>query len=151
MLGTKLSLPTWCFVAAVLSGLIFPLGLALSKPLRANPMAKSPLSPAIAGAFIAMLLFWPMAFAAAAIAPAVVPLILAIGMSLHWPVIGWAYGKLRLFAAHAVVRAVVCTAIWFLLPDGRTTVLPAAVALIYFATTLAIAVDRRRLSPALTV
>ena len=50
-----------------------------------------------------------------------VPLVLAIGMSLHWPVIGWSYGRTTLFAAHAVVRAIVVFLIWWLVPDGRFT------------------------------
>lgn len=34
-----------------------------------------------------------------------VPLSLGIGMSLHWPVIGWMFGRTLLFSLHLAVRA----------------------------------------------
>ena len=52
------------------------------------------------------------------------PLIVAIGMSQHWPIIGWSYGKPGLYGAHAVVRAIGAFVIWNWLPDGRFTLLP---------------------------
>jgi hypothetical protein len=64
------------------------------------------LSPVLVPTFIAMLLFWPMLFIATAESTAgVVMSILAIGLSLHWPVIGWTYGRTALFCAHAIGRA----------------------------------------------
>jgi len=73
-----------------------------------------------------------------------VPLILAIGMSLHWPVIGWTYGRTGLYTAHAVSRAVICFLIWWKLPEHRFTLLPLSVAFVYLATAIAIVLDSRR-------
>jgi hypothetical protein len=81
-----------------------------------------------------------------------IPLALAVGMSLHWPVIGWMYGRMAPFLIHAAARAVVCVAIWFVFPAQVTTLLPASVCAIYLATVVFILIDataeRRRLGMA---
>jgi uncharacterized protein DUF7010 len=63
-------------------------------------------------AFVSMLLFWPIAISAYWTYPQLVPLVLAIGMSIHWPLIGWTYGRTAIYTAHAVVRAVACFVLW---------------------------------------
>ena len=78
-------------------------------------------------AFASMLLFWPIAFAAFGSAVQLVPLILAIGMSIHWPVVGWTYGRTGLYTAHAIARALVCLFIWARMPESRFTLLPLSV------------------------
>jgi hypothetical protein len=138
-------LRVWIFAAAASSGLIFPLALLLARIFRCDFMRdRTAVSDVLLPAFVAMLLFWPMAISAWWTTPPLFPLILAIGMSLHWPVIGWSYGKTALYSAHAVVRAVVCFAIWNWLPSGRITLLPLSVALIYAATVAAILWDSGR-------
>lgn len=82
------------------------------------------------------------------------PLILAIGMSIHWPVIGWTYGRTLLYTAHAVSRAIVCFILWNWFPTTRFTLLPLAVCVIYLATVLAIFVaasPKRSAASAVTV
>ena len=147
-LGYRMFLPDqWTFIAFVLSGSIFPLALLFSRLLRINFMRdRTAVSDVMFPAFIAMFLFWPMVIAAWWTNVQLVPLILAIGMSLHWPVIGWTYGRTALYTAHAVVRAIVCFLIWWLLPDGRFTLLPLSVAVIYLLTVIAIFIDSRRLA-----
>lgn len=120
----------WVLLAFFTSGLIFPLGLLLQKPLRANLLVKTPLSGMIAPALMAMLLSWPVTIAASGVNRSLAPLALAIGMSLHWPMIGWLF-KSRVCLLHAVVRAVVVSGIWYTFPADRFTVLPLAVAVIY--------------------
>lgn len=150
--GLVLPTPQWILAAFVTSGLIYPLGLLLQKPFGSNINARSPLTSLFMPAFVGMFLSWPVTIAAYPVAPEITPLALAIGMSIHWPVIGWAYGKTLLFTGHAVVRAVAVSAVWFLLPDERFTTLPLMVAVIYLATLAIILVERRRvvLSSALT-
>lgn len=60
----------------------------------------------------------------------IAPLALAIGLSIHWPVIGWSHERTAIYTAHALVRAVVVFAIWIVLPDQRYTTLPLAVAIV---------------------
>ncbi|MEO1135243.1 MAG: hypothetical protein AAFW68_01370 [Pseudomonadota bacterium] len=149
LLGYRLELSDWAIVAFFGSGAIFPLALLLSKLLN-NPFMKdtSPVDGVILPAFISMLLFWSFIVAAAQTAPSLIPLILAIGMSLHWPVIGWSYGRIFIYSAHAVTRAVISVLIWFVFPDERLTWLPMSVAAIYAITVVVIWVDSGRLKSA---
>jgi hypothetical protein len=96
-----------------------------------------------------MLLFWPMAFAAYWTAVELTPLILAIGMAMHWPIIGWTYGRPALYSAHAIVRALAAFALWLIFPDQRTIWVPASVAVVYLGTVAAILADTRRVAAAI--
>ncbi len=140
--GAHLALPQWLMLAFASSGTIFPLAVLLSWLLRAPFLKdKSATGSLLVPAFAGMLLFWPMAVAAYWTTPTLTPLILAIGMSIHWPVIGWTYGRTPLFTAHAVVRAVVCFFIWMTRPEMTTTLMPFTVAGIYAVTVLMIWID----------
>ena len=144
-------LGTWIICAAYGSGLIFPLALGLGKLLGCDFIKrKTAVTSVLVPAFVAMLLFWPMAAAAWFAAPALAPLIIAIGMSLHWPVIGWSYARTGIFSAHAVIRAGVCLGLWLAYPADELVLLPSAVGVIYLVTVLVILVDsafvRRRLA-----
>lgn len=143
VIGHFTDLQNWSLIAFIGSGSIFPVAVVLSKLLRVDFMkAKGPVDSVLAPAFIGMLLFWPSAFMAYYHAPSLTPLILAIGMSAHWPVIGWSYGRTPIYAAHATVRAIAVTAIWMMGDDFvRITLLPGAVALIYVVTVIALYVD----------
>ena len=143
--GTILPVHGWCMIAFIGSGAIFPMALLFAAIFR-NPFMKDKTAAGdvLLPAFISMLLFWPMAIAAFQVAPQLVPLVLAIGMSLHWPVIGWSYGRTGLYSAHAIVRAIAVLLIWLWMPEARFTMLPLAVALVYVVTVLAILVDSAR-------
>ena len=144
-LGTILTVHSWCMIAFIGSGTIFPMALLFAAIFRNGFMKdKTAAGDVLLPAFISMLLFWPMIIAAFSIAPQLVPLILAIGMSLHWPVIGWSYGRTGLYSAHSIVRAIVCLLIWLYYPEARFTVLPLAVAGVYLVTVLAILIDSGR-------
>lgn len=127
----------WITVACFFTGFIFPLGLLLSKPLKANAMAKSELSSVLLPALISMLTFWPLAFAGAKGNPSFIPLAVGVGMGLHWPVIGWMYGG-KSFMAHFIARTIGCTVLWYTLPDDRFTIIPFYIAAVYFITILGI-------------
>ena len=146
-LGTQLSPGRWTFWAFLLTGAIFPLALLFAKIFRNKFLSdRTAVSDLLFPAFISMLLFWPMAIAAWKANVQLVPLILAIGMSLHWPVIGWAYGRTGLYSAHSIVRAALCFLIWTYLPEARFTWLPASVGLVYLVTVIAIYVDSGRVA-----
>lgn len=149
--GTALSAKGWLVVALWGSGMIFPLAIGIAQAFRNGFLKdRTAVTDLLLPAFVSMLLFFPMLIAALQVAPELAPLILAIGMSLHWPVIGWTYGRTGLYTAHAVVRAAICFAIWMWLPDARYTLLPASVALVYLATDAAIFVDLRGMRAAPT-
>ena len=144
-LGSRVTPSRWTFWAMLLTGSIFPLGLLFAKIFR-NKLVRerTVVSDLLFPTFVSMLLFWPMAIAAWRTNVQLVPLILAIGMSLHWPVVGWSFGRTSLYTAHTVARALICFLIWWLVPDGRFTWLPFSVGLVYIVTTAAILIDSRR-------
>jgi hypothetical protein len=143
--GLYLKPQSWFLVAAFSSGLIFPLGILLSKPLKSNIFVSTPLSNLIGPALISMLMFWPLAIAGSAANISFFPLALAVGMGMHWPVIGWMYGK-KVFLYHGVVRAVGSTALWYIFPDLRFVIIPMFVSLVYVVSIIGI---RREVSMAL--
>jgi hypothetical protein len=148
--GNYLTPHNWMLLAFFTSGLIFPLALLLQKPLGANILVKSPLSGAILPAFVSMLTAtWSITISAFLTFPTLVPLTLAIGLALHWPAIGWLYGRTILYSGHLIVRTAAVLFIWFGMPDARLTLLPAAVSAVYLFTMLIILIDaaaaRRRL------
>jgi len=132
----------WIFLAFVTSGTIFPLAIVLAWLFKNNFMRdKTPVSDLLFPGLISMALFWPLAISAWWSYPPLVPLILAIGMSILWPVIGWTYGRTAIFTAHAVVRAIVCFILWNWFPSTRFTILPLAVSAIYLITIGAILIS----------
>lgn len=142
--GYFLPKETWTYVAFFASGTIFPLGMLLSKPLKANLMADSPLSGVAMPAMLAMFMSWPITIAVVYIDFELVPLTLAIGMALHWPVIGWMYNSKSCFM-HAFARVVLVSAVWFVFPDVRFTLLPILVSVIYLVTIFGIKYEIRKL------
>jgi hypothetical protein len=147
ILGFYTDLGEWARIALPASGAIFPLALIFSVIFKCPFMKdKSAVGDVLLPAFIGMLLFWPLLIAAANMEPRLVPLILAIGMSIHWPVIGWSYGRTGLFSAHAIIRAVFCLFIFSTSPEQSTTWIPLGVAAIYAFTVLAILWDVRHLT-----
>jgi hypothetical protein len=149
--GYHLTVIQWNIAAFVFSGAIFPLAILLAKIFRCDFMKDRTATGDVLGpAFVAMLLFYPIAFSAFWQAPQLVPLIVAIGMSQHWPIIGWGYGKPGLYAAHAIIRALGAFAIWNWLPDVRFTLIPFWVASVYLATVAAILMEWRREAAART-
>jgi hypothetical protein len=143
--GYHLHPQLWNLAGFVFSGAIFPVALLLAR-LFGNDFMKdrTATGDVIFPAFVAMLLFWPIAVGALWEAPTLVPLILAIGMSQHWPVIGWSYGRTWLYAGHAIVRAIGAFAIWAWLPADRFTLIPFWVSATYLVTVAAILVAAKR-------
>ena len=131
----------WIFLAFVTSGAIFPLALLFARLFKVDFIHdKTVAMDLLYPAFASMLIFWPIAISAYWTYPPIVPLVLVIGMSIHWPVIGWMYGRPAIYTTHAVVRAVAYFVLWNWWPSSRFTVLPYTVSAIYLATVCAILV-----------
>jgi hypothetical protein len=129
----------WIFLAFATSGVVFPLAVLLARLFRNNFMRdRTPVTDLLFPAFGSMMLFWPIAISAWWSYPELVPLILAVGMSILWPVVGWTYGRTAIYSVHAAVRAIVCFVLWNWFPSTRFTFLPLAVSAIYLATVFAI-------------
>ncbi len=142
VLGGQVSEANWSMLAAVMSGMIFPVALGYAALVR-NPFmtVKVPDQGVVFMAMGAMLLFWPVMVAAMWNYNSLAPLVLAIGMSGHWPVFGWSYGRPAPFIGHVLVRAIAAFGIWQYMPEARFTLLPAAIASIYLGTMLVLFID----------
>lgn len=146
--GYTTDLGGWAQIAFPASGLIFPLALLLNRAFGVRMMSdRSAVDSVLVPTFAAMLLFWVYIAAAAMTKDyALMPLFLAVGMSAHWPVIGWSYGRTLLYSAHAVVRALIALYIFVQHPEHRLTWLPLSVAAVYLVTVAAIYIDSGRLA-----
>jgi hypothetical protein len=134
VLGLYATPTTWCLVAFVTSGLMFPLALLLQRPTRSNMMVKdSPVANAGMVGFVNVAVGWAITIPAFHTNPQLVPLTLGIGMSLHFASIGWSFGS-RVLMFHPLVRALVLVVLWYALPAHRFTAMPLAIALIYLVT-----------------
>lgn len=83
--------------------------------------------------FVNVAVGWPLTTAAFHTDPTLVPLALAVGMSLHFSAISWSFGVKSLMV-HPLVRAGVVTVLWYAYPRHRFTAIPLAVALVYLGT-----------------
>ena len=143
LVGFYLPAGAWSITALVTSGLIFPLGILLSKPLGADLFPESPLSNLFLPAILPVGLSLAVTIPAFYVDTSLVPLCLAIGMNLHWPTIGWIYGR-PVFIVHAVVRAALVVFIWFAVPSATFTALPLSVGIVYLVTFVWLLVQVRR-------
>lgn len=149
-LGTVLSPYHWCLAAAFLSGAIFPLALLYGR-LLGNRFLKVrvPDQGLIYSALVGMLLFWPSAVFAMWHSVELVPLIIGIGMSVHWPMIGWAYARPVPFFGHVIMRTVAIVGLWQWDPAERFVMIPAAIAVIYGLTVVWLQLDSGQVKRAL--
>ena len=146
ILGYYLPLNIWLPMTLFCTFLIFPIAILLAKLFNNDFLKdKQAAGSVVIAALISMYSFWAMLVPALQTSPQLAILILAIGMAIHWPVIGWSYDRTALFSAHLIVRSAVVLAIWYILPEARMTLLPFSVSLIYILTVIAILRDVKRL------
>lgn len=124
----------WCLAAFIGSGLIFPLALALQKPLRSDMMLKrTPLTGPGSYAYANIALGWAITIPAFHADPQLVPLALGISMSLHLVGTAWSM-NLKTYLIHPLLRAAIVVLLWYALPEQRFLLIPLAIALLYLAT-----------------
>lgn len=135
ILSNQLDYASWANIAVWASGAIFPLALLFAKLFDCPFMKdKTAIGDALLPTFISMLLFWPMLFVAVGAAPETFPVMLAIGMSLHWPVIGWSYGRTLPFTLHTVARAIGTVYIYYAFPQAAPLLISIFVMAAYLIT-----------------
>ena len=132
---------SWCLLAFVTSGAIFPLAIALQKPLKANMFVKSALDSLTFPTLLPVMLCFGFSIPAFHIEPELVPLGLTIGLTVHWPTIGWMYGRTRAFSSHAIIRVLSAVVLWYAFPDLRFSLIPLSTGFVYAATFLYLMYD----------
>ena len=124
---------------------IFPMAILLSRIIGADPFTKgNSLADLVGYTHMSVIaLTFPILMAAFLYFPQALVFVMAIAYCLDFYVMTWAFGS-RLFGLHAAFRVITVSVIWFALPDGRTTVLPATVAVAYLVTVILLPALRRR-------
>ena len=140
--GFVLTQETWRLVALVGSALLFPTAFLLARVFKANLFVRDNPLASLGGFPMASVGLPPFALYIVLDGQAiqVLPLALAIGMALHFPILGWMYGS-RVCAFHPLVRTVVAFAVWAMLPEGRFTILPLMVTALYVTTAALVRVE----------
>ncbi len=133
--GFMLTPDAWRLVAFIGSGLLVPTALLIAKLFKTNLYVPGHPLAALGGlpmASVTLPLF-PVYVVLDGPAIHVLPLAFAIGMGLHFPLVGWMYGS-RVCTFHIWIRAVLAFAVWAIWPEGRFTILPLVVAVVYLVT-----------------
>lgn len=113
------------------TGAIFPIALALARPLRERLLDNpSPLAGLMGRSVFMVNLLWAVHLTVYAQVPDLLPLTLGIGLGLHWVVFGWLIGH-RLGIVHAAVRTVLVVTMWWMMPGARVSAVAAAVVVAY--------------------
>ena len=133
--GYTLDHDSWRIVALIGSAMLFPTAFLLATLFKANIFVRDNPLASLAGLPMATVGLLPFALYIVLDGSAIqlLPLALAIGMSLHFPILGWMYGS-RVCALHPIVRTASALGVWMIFPGGRFTILPLVVMVIYVIT-----------------
>ncbi|MCL4862427.1 MAG: hypothetical protein KJZ93_23630 [Caldilineaceae bacterium] len=119
------------FVLLFGSGAIFPLGLAIAKILRENPIDNTnPLSRLMGLCVLMVNLLWALHLTLLFNNASYFPLSLGIGLGLHWVVFSWIIDH-RVGVIHATLRTTLATGLWWLLPAHPISAVALAVVAAY--------------------
>jgi hypothetical protein len=124
---------------------VFPMAIGFSRIMGSDPFTRgNPLGSLIGLAHGSLIGFLtPLLIVIFRDVPPVLPLAAAIFFGASFPVFFWAFGH-PIFLGHIIVRVAGATAIWFIMPSYRYTVLPTFVALVYLVTMIPLASLRQR-------
>lgn len=133
--GVSFELHTARIYWLVGSFLIFPLAIASSYLIRADPFTRGNTLGELVGYthMSAITMTFPLILWAFFFKPELILLMMAIIYCVDFYVMTWAFGT-PLFGVHAAARTVAVSGIWFAMPDWRFSVLPATVAAFYLVT-----------------
>jgi len=133
--GYTLSPDLWRCVALIGSALLFPTAFLLARFFKANLFVRDNPLASLGGLPMATVGLLPFALYVVLDGSTIqlLPLALAIGMSLPFAILGWMYGS-RVCTYHPFVRTFLAFAVWIMLPDGRFTILPLTIMVIYLVT-----------------
>lgn len=113
------------------SGAIFPLALAIAQITGQEVFIGNNRFGRLVGQCILMVnLLWAVNIPMVAIAPQLVPLSVAIGLGLHWIVVGWINDSC-FGLVHSILRTCLCVAAYILFPEHRIFSIAMAVVVTY--------------------
>jgi len=124
---------------------IFPVAIAASRLLRADPFSKGNALGELVGYshMSAISLTLPLVLLACFYMPEAMLLVMAICYCVDFYVMTWAFGS-PLFGLHAVTRTVLVSLVWFAFPAWRLPLIPLIVAAAYLVTVVLIPILNKR-------
>ena len=133
--GYMLTRDSWRCVALIGSVMIFPTAFLIARVFKANLFVRDNPLASLGALPMATVGLLPFALYVVLDGSTIqlLPLALAIGMSLPFAILGWMYGS-RVCTYHPFVRTFLAFGVWIMLPDGRFTILPLTIMVIYLVT-----------------
>lgn len=136
-LGFILPPRLWILVATGLILLCAPVVFLAIRRVYKKRLPESPLAPALLVSVIPVVLSSMLLLPTYHLAPALLPLVYVVSMSLLWPGVAWLFDK-RLYLMHALVRTVLALVVWATAPEHALTWLPIAVGGLYLLSSISI-------------
>ena len=119
------------YVLLFATGGIFPLALAIARPLNENILSRgNPLSRLMGMSVLMVNLLWALHLSLLIRDFEFFPLSLGIGLGIHWIVFSWIKNN-STGLVHAVLRTILVTALWWLIPDNPITAVAVGVVVAY--------------------
>jgi hypothetical protein len=144
ILGAMLPTEPASYALFICNGLILPMGMAIAKWRGEDVMsATSDLDRLFGRSMVMVNLVWTIAIPFWLVMPSSLPLSIAVLSGLHWIVYGWIVQHwIGMF--HAVTRAALTVACWFLFPGHRFVAIPIVVVTMYAITIYVLATRKLR-------
>lgn len=133
-ISTQFDTITSTYILIFATGAIFPIGLLVAK-LRNEDLvsSKNPLAKLMGICVLMVNLLWGLHIPLLLNAPEFIPLSLGIGLGLHWVVYSWIIQH-PLGLIHAISRAVLLCAVWFLFPEKQLLIMSCVIVGLYIIT-----------------
>lgn len=113
------------------TGLIFPVGLIAARALGERLFGNdSPLAALMGQSVLMVNLLWVVHLTLLFTHPSLVPLSIAVTLGIHWVVFSWIIGH-PVGIVHALLRTVLVTTAWWLVPEARIFAVSLAVVASY--------------------
>jgi hypothetical protein len=139
------SAETKCFYMFIGTGLIFPLGWALTKAFGGNLMAKvEPLTSLGMQINFIQFLYWPVIVAVFFQYPPIVPFLMAALFGSHFLPYGWFYQS-RAYFWLGISSVIISAVLWFTAAAQAFVWIPLAMAVLYFACVILLRGENKRL------
>ena len=121
-----------------------PLALLIARFLGERVLGgENELGRLMGGSVLMVNLFWVVAASFWIVEPSSLPLTVGVMTGLQWIVLGWIIEHwIGLF--HALLRTFLVVALWWLVPEGRFVVVPAAIVGVYLVSIVVLARRNRR-------
>jgi hypothetical protein len=129
--GLFLSQENATYVLLFATGAIFPLALLVGRQLNENILSRSnPLARLMGMSVLMVNLLWALHITLLVGDFEYFPLSIGIALGIHWIIFSWIKGH-HVGLVHALLRTVLVTAMWWLVPGNRVSAVAVGVVIAY--------------------